>query len=313
MKPKVALCADVGGTNTRIGVVREDGVVLSYRKASTPAAADAFIDVLAEELTCNEHLMDSRLDSLLGVSIGIPGVVDPQTGSIRHVTNLPGWNDICLADIAGRALGVRVAVEHDVKLAMLGENWMGAARGALDMVYLNIGTGIAASFLSGGRIIRGSTGVAGSVGYLALSPGEVDERFDPNGYFEYSASGPGILRRAVREGNLNYKTAHDVFGAAEAGDDEVACRLVEAIVTEVGIAISVIVATLNPSVVVLGGGIGTRMCSRISRIREIVNRHVCIDARMVEVIKSELGDVAALVGGAAMFANSQYCPRYNNQ
>ena len=161
---------DFGGTKTALALVEADGTVLA--RADRPShengrpLAWSALGSWAGETLRSAGLAWSDLD---GVGAIVPGIYDPRTGR-AWAPNLWGPDEIELRDALARQLRAPLTIDSDRCGYVLGERWLGAARGARDVVFLAVGTGIGAGILSDGRLVRGAGGVAGAVGWMATSP-----------------------------------------------------------------------------------------------------------------------------------------------
>ena len=108
--------------------------------------------------------------ALQGIGIGVPGIIDMQTGMLRESPNLPGWAETPVRAEIERLLGTRVILENDANVAALGEKWLGAARDVDDMAMLTLGTGVGGGIVLRGRIWHGMTGMAGEFGHMTVEP-----------------------------------------------------------------------------------------------------------------------------------------------
>ena len=159
------------------------------------------------------------------VGIATAGPVDPVTGTYRHPPNLSGWHGLSMVPGLSKALGLPVVVGHDATVAALAETRFGARRGADDLIYLTLSTGIGAGIVSGGRSITGSTGGAGEAGHVIVRPGGPSCGAGCRGCLEGVASG-SAMARAAQEGLAAGRAsslvpgtdAAGVFAAAAAGD-----------------------------------------------------------------------------------------------
>src|SRR5439155_14041640 len=129
--------------------------------ADAPTALDA-VAALRRSLVEASGL---RTDLLDGVVMGVPGVVEADTGRIELATNIPGLEGRPFAVELRERLGLAVTLDNDINLAALGEQWRGVARGVADFVFLSIGTGLGAGLVLGGELHRGRNGAAGELDY----------------------------------------------------------------------------------------------------------------------------------------------------
>lgn len=239
---------DVGGTKIAVLVVGSDGVVLGRATRSSAAgdqerAADAIVACLDEAL---EGTGIARAD-LCAVGVGVPGRVDPVSGSVTLAVNL-GWDDFGLRDALEQRLGRPVVVENDARAAAIGLHERGILGDLDDLAYLAVGTGIAAGVVLDGALHRGSRGMAGEIGHVIAQPDGPTCSCGQRGCLEAVAAGPSIARRA------SAATAIEVYEAARAGD-QTAIDLIEDVGRHLAWAVHLLVLTYDVERVVIGGGV----------------------------------------------------------
>ena len=143
----------------------------------------------------------AQLDRLKSVVVGTPGVVDPQSGAIALVPNIPGLSEIDVRRELGALFGgLDVLIENDVNLTMLGEAWRGAARGAENAAFVAVGTGVGLGLIVNGKLVRGATGAAGEIAYLPIGGDLVSPRALEVGAFELEVASTGIVEHYRRLG-----------------------------------------------------------------------------------------------------------------
>ena len=181
--------------------------------------------------------------------MGLPGLVDTEKGAVKHAVNLGLDGDwFFVGDLLGERLGVPVVVENDVNAASLGA---AALSGADDLVYLSIGTGLAAGLVLDGRLRRGEHGAAGEIGHVPVDPGGALCQCGQHGCLETIASG-SALAAAWPSGDV--PPAQALFAAAQDGDPQaIAAR--DRFATGVASAIRVLSLAVDPRTIVLGGGV----------------------------------------------------------
>jgi glucokinase len=159
-----------------------------------------------------------------------------------------------------------VDIDNDRACSILGELWVGNAKGCYDAIFLAVGTGIGAGIVSAANIIRGANDIAGAIGWMALQK-PYEKKYIPYGCFEYYASGDGIARLALEvidqdpgyDGLLmQYEsseiTAHHIFDAYEK-NDTVAIRVIQECIEYWGMASANLVSLFNPEKIIFGGGV----------------------------------------------------------
>src|SRR4051795_4257293 len=203
--------------------------------AAVPAAIEA-IGRLQASLLGPSVLDPDLVDSVV---VGVPGVVEQETGVLRLAENVAGLEGREFGSELQRALGLPVTLENDINLAALGEQWQGVARGVDDFVFLSVGTGMGAGLVLGGQLHRGRHGAAGEIDFVFTG---LDENVDP--------SGPKVLELAS-----GFTDARAVFGSAREGDER-ARGVVAEIARRIALHVATIASVADVELAVLGGGIG---------------------------------------------------------
>jgi predicted NBD/HSP70 family sugar kinase len=288
---------DIGGSGARMALSDLDGTLLHV--ATVPLPRPTPEDSLAAVVDGIGALVEeSRAAGLpaWGVGVGVPGVPDQGTGTVRFIPSL-NWADLPLRQTIEERLGLPVWIENDVNLAALGEQWRGAGRGLRDLVYLFIGTGIGAGVVIDGRLHRGARGTAGEVGYFLLERPALERTYPGFGFFEGLAAGPGIARRAGRSARDRSGAEH-VFALARDGDP-CAREVVSETVDWLALAIGNIACLLDPQAIILGGGVAGSADLLVEPIRDRLAGRI----PSVPLIRvSDLGDRAAVLGAVALAA-----------
>jgi glucokinase len=307
----VTVGVDLGGSNTRIAVVDEEGIVLEERRIKTPQTEDVaeIIKVTCDQI--NSSLTKAGLSArdVIGVGVGCAGQISQDGRWVRFAPNL-GWRDIPLADAMEERIRRPVMVENDVRVAALGEASFGAGRGVKDLICVFVGTGVGSGILIGGRLLRGWHNLAGEVGHMKLSPEGPKCTCGGSGCLEVYAGGGHVKRRVMEaleseedsllrtEREIHTKTVED---AARRGD-ALAKRLWEEIVWALGMGIANLVTLLNPQKVILGGGVVEASPILIDEVRKGISRWATmLSGREVEVVRAALGDKAGAVGASQLF------------
>jgi glucokinase len=256
----VRIGVDIGGTNTD-GVVLDDaGLVAHSLRLPTGWGPD---EVLGTASSAVRQLADSAgiaPSAFASIGIGIPGAVDPERGTVTHARNL-GVARLDLGTLLAANLGTAVRVENDVNAAALGAFHQLGLDATNSLAYLNLGTGLAAGLVLGGKLWRGSRGAAGEIGHILIDPaGPLDDDGQP-GALEVLASGSGIASQ--RPGSVP-----DMLAAAAAGDAE-AIVIRERMFVGVASAVRILVLTLDVDVVVIGGGISAMGDELLGEVRAV--------------------------------------------
>jgi glucokinase len=274
---------DIGGTKIAAGVVSETAAVL--RSAITPTrAAGGFETSIAQVYSAIGGMMTPEISA---IGICAPGPLSPKTGVVLNPPNLPGWNNIPLAELVAKRFGVPCRVEKDANAAGLAETLFGAARGQASVLYMTWSTGIGAGIVLDGHIYHGKNGAAAEGGHVTVDwRGEAPCNCGVPGCIEGLASGSGMARRATRllgeypgTALAEPVTAEAIAVAAQAGD-LLACRILEESITIVAAWMGSMISMLDPDMIVVGGGVAQIGESLFSRLRaqvpaRSINRFAC--------------------------------------
>ncbi len=246
---------DLGGTKCAVSVPAGPHGVREVARFPSAGPVETLARVHAEvaALRPGPHVV-------FGVSCG--GPLDARAGLILSPPNLPGWDRIPICEELTARHGGRAFLMNDANACALAEWQDGAGRGARNLVFLTMGTGMGAGLILDRRLYEGTTGDAGEVGHLRLAPdGPVG--FGKAGSFEGFCSGGGIARLArqrlatypgasvLQEIPLEQITALDLGRAARAGD-AFALAVWQEVGTRLGEGLAVLVDILNPDRIVIG-------------------------------------------------------------
>ncbi len=255
-------------------------------RAGTVGDRVAELVELADELCARAGITRAEVTATV---VGSPGVYDPQRNLMALTGGLPGWDQPEAVAGLRAAFGPALAIENDVDAAALAERALGVGQEADSFAWVHVGTGIGMGLVLGGRLHRGVHGVAGEIAFLPVGgdppawsagvggssarPASADRVpsdriaaspegviIDPDevlrrGTLETAAGADGIVRAARRSGLSGLATARDVFAAAAAGDAR-AAAVVTGEARLVAAAICCVISVVDPSLIVLGGGIG---------------------------------------------------------
>ncbi|MEO6057026.1 MAG: ROK family protein [Gemmatimonadales bacterium] len=316
---RFVLGIDIGGTNLVVASVAEDGSHL-IATASEPTHAEAGeVDVLdrlvglAERAVAVTRAQVSDAE-ILGVGVGAPGPLDTKRGIVLLTPNL-GWVDLPLRQIIRDRLGLPAALDNDANCAVLGEWWVGAARGARDAIGITIGTGIGGGLILDGRLYHGASDVAGEIGHTTIDTEGRRCKCGNYGCLEAYASGPNIALRAVEEieagaesrlpalvgHDLTKITAQTVYEAAADGD-ELALEVVNDTARFLGVGIGNLLNVFNPEVVVVCGGVTLAGDSLFIPLRREAARRAFKPAvTACRIVPGALKGTAGVFGAAKMF------------
>lgn len=282
----LVLAVDLGGTKTATALVDESGNMRLRQKQHAGRSMAESVEQIA--LAAQEAGSEA-----VAVGVIVPGIFDVRTG-LSWCPNLWGMEQVALRAALESRIKLPVFVDSDRTGYVLGESWLGAAKGLEDVVFVGVGTGIGVGILSGGRVIRGAHGIAGAAGWMALGP-EWEEKYERLGCWEAESAGPSVAA------GFGAATAEDVVAAAKRGDDR-AIALLEHAARYTGRGVANLVSLLNPEMVVLGGGLlqGAHEWM-LDVIREVALMWAQpIAARRCRFELTQLGEDAGLLGAARL-------------
>ncbi|MBW8871465.1 MAG: ROK family protein, partial [Leifsonia sp.] len=160
---------DIGGTKTEAVAIDDAGLVIDEVRVPTGFGAEAVVASTVAAVTELAERLGTTPSGFGAIGVGVPGAVDPASGRVAHAVNL-GLDGLALGDELAARLGVRVRLENDVNVAALGAFHLLGHGPERSMAYLNLGTGLAAGLVLGGRLWRGSRGTAGEIGHIPVDP-----------------------------------------------------------------------------------------------------------------------------------------------
>ena len=294
--PEAALVLglDLGGRFLRGAICDLRGDIRARQDIEiTGSDAGSVIEIVAglrDSLIDATGLSNETLD---GVVVGIPGVVNAVSAKIELATSVPGLEGPDFGRLLGERLGLPVTLENDVNLAALGEQWHGVARGVDDFVFLSIGTGMGAGLVLRGELHRGHHGAAGEVDFaLTGLAQDVDPCAGASSIFAASLVEAGRAPTTLRP---PYE-ARAIFTAARAGDG-VAAEVVAEVARRIAVHIVPIASVTDVSLVVLGGGLGANGDLLLEPVRSLLAGWIPYPPR---VEPSTLGEAAVLSGALAI-------------
>ena len=310
---------DIGGTNLVVGCVAEDGSRL-HALAEEPTCAEAGATDVLDRLVALAARTIARTRAELpgveiaGVGVGAPGPLDTRSGVVLLTPNL-GWVNLPLRRIIHDRLALPAALDNDANCAVLGEWWVGAARGSRTAIGITIGTGIGGGLILDGGLFHGASDVAGEIGHTTIDTDGRRCKCGNYGCLEAYASGPNIALRAREAieagaesrlpeyvgGDLARISAQTVYQAAKEGD-VLALEVVNDTAKFLGVGLANLVNVFNPEVVVVCGGVtlaGEHLFTPLRR--EVARRAFKPAVAACRIVPGELVGTAGVYGAAKVF------------
>lgn len=286
---------DLGGTKIESAVIGADGGFRDRRRAPNPRTYDAMLDVVADLIAASEQHVGQAFER---VGFSIPGSPAPRSGLIRNA-NSTFLNGRPLADDLERRLARRVRLTNDANALALSEAADGAAAGFPAVFGVIAGTGLGGGFVIDGRAIEGRNGLGGEWGHLPLPAASADEDTrcwcGRRNCLETYVSGSG-LQRDFAEATGEAVAAEAIVARARSGEP-VAAAALERLIERFGRGLSLIVSTLDPDMIVIGGGL-SNVPEIVAGIEQALRPHVFSDAVDTPVRAAVHGDSSGVRGAA---------------
>ena len=307
---------DVGGTKVLGGVVDASGRVLASSRRETPR--EGGIELTKTIAAVALELMQD--DSISAVGVSAAGFVSSDRKTMLATPNIADWNGVQLDLELTKLIGLPVRIENDANAAAWGEAKFGAGRNRAHMLMLTIGTGVGGGIVVNNELYRGAFGIAAEFGHLRVVPEGHLCGCGARGCFEQYASG-SALRRHAREaisaspdlarnllargdGTIDGLTGQAITDAAREGD-AVALAAFQTTAQYLGAGIASLAVLLDPSCVVIGGGVIDAGEILLAPTREAMKRYMPFAGKhpYPQIVAAELGNEAGLVGVADLARN----------
>lgn len=264
---------------------------------------------LAEQLCCFIAAHQLNLKQLVGIGMGIPGPMDATRHSLVDPPHMAGWDGKDIRQLLAGALQIpigKIYVDNDANMGALGESTLGGGQGISNLVYLKVGTGIGVGLIIDGQLYRGSRGSAGELGHISLDTNGRQCTCGRRGCLETVAGGEAILVASGRGPNDNIS---DVLQAAQAGDT--ACfDALQMAGEQIGRALANMMNLLNPSKVLIGGGVadaGYLILDPIRRTAKAWSLRLAWESVGDDnIVQGALGKQAVALGAAVAVVNAAF-------
>ncbi|MET3769053.1 glucokinase [Marisediminicola sp. UYEF4] len=298
---RVVLAVDIGATHGVVALTDLACTILDRRRSELDIAAgprvvlDWAVAQVREVLAANGR----PVGDLAGIGIGLPGPVEHTSGRPISPPIMPGWDGFDVAGYVREQLEVPVFVDNDVNISALGEQateWPEHD----NLLFVKASTGIGAGIISSGQLQRGAVGAAGDLGHVRVPHADdVVCRCGNTGCLEAVVGGPAIAA-GLRERGVPASTVRDVVELVRAGNPA-AIAAVRQAGRDIGTVLATCVNLLNPSIIVIGGGLATAGEHLLAGIREVVyQRSLPLSTAQLRIVASRATDAAGVLGAAMM-------------
>lgn len=314
---KKVIGIDLGGTSVKLAILSAQGEIQKQWSIETNILNDgvAIVPDIIESIQEQIDLLNLSKEDFYGIGMGSPGKVDAQAKTVIGAYNL-NWSSLQEVGKAfEQAFGLPFYIDNDANVAALGEQWKGAGNGQPDVVMFTLGTGVGGGIVVDHQLVRGLAGTAGEVGHMVV---DYDHGFDctcgNKGCLETVASATGIVKLARKYSNEfagdstikaridrgDQVTAKDIFDAAK-DSDKFSEHVVDQFARYLGIATSHIANILNPSIIVIGGGVSAAGNYLLDKIDSYYRQYCFPQVRDVTKLKlATIGNDAGIIGAARL-------------
>lgn len=303
---EIYIVSDIGGTQIRVAAFEVDTLnQISLQKIPTKNNDQTPLDRLIQLIdeTKQDH-------SVRAIAVAAPGFLDPDLGIVYEAPNIPGWDNLPLKKILEEKFDTPVYLGNDANMGALGEWKFGAGIGHRNLLYLTISTGIGSGAIVNNELLLGKNGLAGEFGHVTILPDGPLCGCGKRGHIEALASGTAIMNYVNQEILSGKKSSltkikkisgKDIHQAALNGDD-LALKAYERAGNFLGIAIANFLHMLNPSILIIGGGVTSVGDFLFAPMRKALQESIISPAYLDEltITIAKLGDDVGIKGALAL-------------
>lgn len=310
---KAAIGVDLGGTNIKIGIVSQDGKIISKTSVKTDAAGGPE-QVISNIKKGVRELLENSKYRIKGIGIGCPGVINVKKGTVENPPNLPGWKKVKLGSIIQKEFGYNVSVENDANAAAIGEMIFGAGKKFNSFIMVTLGTGVGGGIVFNRKIYRGEFGAAGEIGHISIDGNGPKCNCGSTGCIEAYIGNQYLKDRVKNElgdnpaskiwelinNDISSVSPRIIQDAAEMGDDY-ANSVINKMGVQLGTAFASLSNVLDISTFIMGGGVAGFGAPLFNIIRATTAARVLTPLRSrVKVIPARLKNDAGIKGASAL-------------
>lgn len=299
-----AIGVDIGGTKINVGLISREGSILLETSLPTLAAEGKVLEQAMTGITAVLSRMREEYPGIepIGIGVGSAGQINFEKGTVHFATELiPGYTGTPIREKLEAAFGLPVMADNDVNVFALAELHYGAARDARHVLCLTLGTGVGGAVISDGRLIHGAVGAAGEIGHLVVDFRGVPCNCGARGCLEMYASGTGIARLMREKSPDRPGDAREAIAGWLAGEETGTAVMREAI-EALGAALAGLIHTLNPEIIIIGGGVAEAGEPLFAAIREEVGKRAMASmAGGVRIVPAVMGNRSGMAGAASQF------------
>lgn len=319
MENKKIIGIDLGGTTAKFGIINQAGEVQTKWSVPTDISDDGvhIVGNIIESIKTKLTSFNLTAADFIGIGMGSPGTVNREEGTVIGAYNL-NWKTLQqLKKPIEKEIGIPFHIDNDANVAALGEQWAGAGNNEPNVVFVTLGTGVGGGLISDGRLLHGAVDAAGEIGHVTVEPDGYLCTCGKKGCLEQYASATGVVRIArdlaeeyAGPSTLKFEIddgqavdAERIFDLAKE-NDELANKVVDRFAYYLGLALGNTANLLNPSTIVLGGGVSHAGEFLAEKVRAAIKPFLFATIRDVTKIKiAELGNDAGIIGAASLVLN----------
>ncbi|MDO4558767.1 MAG: ROK family protein [Planctomycetia bacterium] len=320
---------DLGGTNTKIGIVDDMGRTLFFDQSPTQVdqGPDAVVDRISDQVEFAMNQVGLQSPELASLGIGAPGILDFREGTMRVPVNFPGWENYPIRQQLRERLNMPVVLSNDASAAAYGEFWVGTGKQYDSLILLTLGTGIGAGIIIGDLIIEGNCGHGAECGHMIIDTSATARRCGCGMYGHLEAycgarATIAIVREQLESGvetslRKRLDSGEDISPQiiAEESDrgDPFCVEVVDQIARRLSQGIVSLLHTIDPACVLIGGAMtfgmhGTPTGRRfLSLVRSETKRQTFTTlAAQIDINYAQLGSDAGYIGAAGIARIDSY-------
>lgn len=314
---RLSVGIDIGGTTIKIGFLDKKGYIIKKweLKTNTSHSGTFIVEEIINSIFIQKQTLGIADEQIIGIGIGAPGFIDRKKGTITAV-NI-GWNNFKLQQQMEEVSGLPVFIGNDANMAVLGENWMGAGNKNSNIIFITLGTGVGGGIIANGNLLKGENGAAAEIGHMIVETTGPKCNCGRKGCLETIVSATGMIRQAMERieenptsplaslyHNVQTLSVEDIFELAEKGDSD-SKEIIDYTADVLGLAIANIATIINPSYVLIGGGVSKAGKPLLKPLQKYFRKYALPRiSSPCELKLAQLGNDAGMIG-AAYLVNEQ--------
>ncbi|NLB91170.1 MAG: ROK family protein [Clostridiales bacterium] len=294
------LAVDIGGTSAKIGVIHFQGEIRAQKEV--PVSFDAYQTPIADTVLYSaRQFLEKEQLNVAGIGISATGQIDMEKGLVAGTCgNLPGWVHTPLKDLFEKNFHLPTVVLNDANSALVGEQWLGAAKEEENVIMVTLGTGVGGGIITGGHLVGGAKGFAGEIGHIPLYHQGKQCTCGNLGCYEQYASVTALIRQSkslLEKMNMPV-TGRSLFTLAQQKQIQ-AQNILSQWIADIGAGLVGLTHLFNPALILIGGGVSVQKDLLISPLREKVFQNLMPNyQKNLRLEAATLGNNAGMLGAA---------------